>query len=81
MTDLMSLSDCLCFLRYWVICVLKIFFYQFMTSYILPTKPFFYMNKKSGQKFKYLEDETTLKLKQKAVFLNFKGLSVARDII
>ena len=42
LTDQIPLSDCLCFLRYWVICILQLFFY---------------MTKKSRQKFKNLQDE------------------------
>ena len=34
LTDQISLSDCLYFLRYWVICVLQLFVNQTVTSYI-----------------------------------------------
>ena len=35
LTDLISLSDCLYFLRYWAICVLQLFVFQVVTSQIL----------------------------------------------
>ena len=35
LTDQTSLPDCLCFLRYWVICVLQLFVVQYVTSYTL----------------------------------------------
>ena len=37
---------------------------------------FFYMTKRSGQKFKYLEDEKTFKDEIKCIFHDFKGLSL-----
>ena len=37
------------------------------------------MSKNSRQKFEYLENKKTFKVKQKAFFINFKELSVARN--
>ena len=39
------------------------------------------MTKKSRQKFKYLENEKSFKVKQKAFFINFKWLSVAKNCL
>ena len=43
-------------------------------------KPFSYMTKTSRQKFKYLE-KRAFKLKQKAIFITFKELSVAKNCL
>ena len=59
----MLLSDCLYFLKYWAICILKLFVLpgcnviNYEINLILLIKPFLYMTKKSSQKFKYLENE------------------------
>ena len=64
--DQISLSDCLYFLRYWTICVLFICVVVYFPgcdvinleiNLIFLIKPFFYMTKKSRQKFKYFENE------------------------
>ena len=39
------------------------------------------MTKKSRQKLKYLENEKSIGMKQKAFFINFKGLSVAKNCL
>ena len=39
------------------------------------------MIKKSQQKYKYLKNEKSLKVKEKVFFINFKGISVARNCI
>ena len=50
-------------LRYWVVCVLQLYVSELTTQQILKLilafqlKLFFYMAKKSGQKFKYLKNE------------------------
>ena len=61
MTDQSSLPDCLYFLRYWAICVLKLFSpvwevtnLEIHLSFLIG--PFSYMTKKSGQTFKYLKN-------------------------
>ena len=53
LTDQISLSGCLYFLRYWAICVL-----YFKINLIFLIKAFLYMTKKSRQKLKYLENKT-----------------------
>ena len=63
LTDEISLSDCIYFLGYWAISVLKLFSFQgcdvinIEINLIFLIKPFFNMTKKSRQKFKYLESE------------------------
>ena len=54
LTDKISLSDYLYFLKYWATYVLQLFVNQVGRSYILKLT-FFYITKKSKQKFKYLE--------------------------
>ena len=74
LTNQISLSDWVYFLRYWAIWVLQLFVSQFMTSQILkltiafsliycPTWP-----KKSGHKFKYVN-------RKEVFFYLFEGLS------
>ena len=43
-------------------------------------KPFFFMTTKSGQKFKYLQNEKSF-LGEKKKFIIFKGLSVVRTCL
>ena len=62
LTDQISLSGCLYFLRYWAICALEFFVNQVVTSKILKLtlsliKLFIYMTKNARQKFRYLENE------------------------
>ena len=52
---------------------------NFEINLIFLIKPFLYMTKKSRQKFKYLENEITLKVKLKAFFNIFIGLSFAKN--
>ena len=59
LTDQISLSDCLYFLRYRTICVLQLFVSQIVSFEIIIIfliKPFLYMTKKLRQKLKYLEN-------------------------
>ena len=49
---------------------------NFEIDLVFLIKPFFCMTKKSRQKFKYLENEKSFKMKQKAFFIIFKGLSL-----
>ena len=39
------------------------------------------MTKKSRQKFKYLENEKSFKVKQKAFFIIFQGFSIAKNCL
>ena len=60
LTDQILLSDCIYFLRYWVICLLYFFVVKSVTSYIFKLTIVFlscYLTKKSGQKYKYLKNE------------------------
>ena len=62
LTDHISLSDCLFFLRYRAICVASVCFpgcdiINFEIKLISLLKLFFYMNKMSRQTFKYLRPE------------------------
>ena len=44
-------------------------------------KPFFYLTNRKGQKSKYLRMKRATNMKQKAFFINFKGLSVVRKCL
>ena len=45
-TEQITLSDCLYFLRYWVICILQLFFNQVVTSWqLISTMAFFEISK------------------------------------
>ena len=44
---------------------------NFEINLVLLLKPFFYMTKKSGQKFKYLENEKSFSSKTKSVLHHF----------
>ena len=49
---------------------------NFEIDLVFLIKPFFCMTKKSRQKFKYLENEKSFKIKQRAFVIIFKGLSL-----
>ena len=68
-----SLSNCLHFLRCWEICVLQLFVFKAMTSW------FFWRQKSEGKNLSILRTKGAFKVKQKAFFLFFKGLSDARN--
>ena len=60
LTDQISLSDCLYFLRYWAICVLQLFVSQVINSeinLIFLIRQFFYVTKKSRQNLNILRTE------------------------
>ena len=74
-TDQISLSDCLYFWWHWAIRVLQLFVSQVITSklnLIFLIKSFFYMTKKSRQKFKYLENKNIFSGEIKSIFHNFQ---------
>ena len=79
-----QLPNCLYFSRFWAISVLPLFVSQAVTSWILKLtffsliKLFFYVTKKSRQKFRYHENEKRFYGEIKAFFIVFKGLSVAK---
>ena len=80
------MSCCLHFSRYWAICMLKLFVSLILTSQILKLnlifliKSFFYMTKKSRQKFKYLGNKKSL-YSETRFFISFKGLSIANNCL
>ena len=58
-TDWQLLSDCLCFLKYWTMCVLQFFLSQFATPQILTWLILAFLGNyiaKTGQKLKYLKN-------------------------
>ena len=78
-----SLPGCLCFVRYWAICVLQLFLNQVLTSLILKlvlyfwSSRFLYMTKKSRQKnLNILRMKRVFNVKRKAFFIIFKELSL-----
>ena len=85
LTDQISLSDCLYFLRYWAICVLQLLANQAVTTKNLKPvfliKPFWYMTKKSRQKLKNLENGKSFWGEIKSFFIIFKELSVAKSCL
>ena len=60
-------------------------FWNFEINFISLINPYFYMNKKSRQKIKFLENENSFwkwnKIKWKTFFIIFKGLSVAKNYL
>ena len=80
--DQISLSNCLFFVRFWAILVSQLFANQVVTSWIfkliLPfqSSRFSYMTKKSWQNVNILRTERTFKMKQKAFFIIFNGISI-----
>ena len=53
---------------------------NFEINLIFLLRLFFYVTKKSRQKFKYLENEKSLKREIKTIFHHFNGFSVAKII-
>ena len=84
LTDQISLSVCLYFLKYWTICVLQLFVSQadinFEVNPIFLTKPFFYVTKNSRQKFKYLENEEGFLNEIKSVFHHFYRVFICQKL-
>ena len=70
-TDQISLSGCLCLMRYWAICVLKLFVNQVVKlgilkqPYLSNQVAFFYMNKHSRQNLNILKTKRTFIGKRK----------------
>ena len=93
LTDQISLSDCLFFLKYWAICVLRLFLKQAVTSYnlkltvsLLSSSIFLikcYMIKKSRQKLKNLENKKSFWSEnnyEKCFLFHLKSSFCSRDI-
>ena len=81
-----SFSDCLYFLRYQAMCVLQLFFSQVVTTWILklnlPFSSRFSAWSESEYKNLYiLRTKRLFKVKQKAIFLIIKGLSIAKNCL
>ena len=76
LTDQVTLCGCLCFLKYWAMCVLHLFVSQSVTSLILKLT-FACLSsrfpKKSEQKVKYLKNEKNFYHKTKIIFHYFKN--------
>ena len=53
---------------------------NFEINLIFLIKPFFYMTKKSRQKFKYLENGKSFQDEIKSIFIILKGLSMKQTI-
>ena len=71
------ISDCLCFLRFWGICVMQLFFFIGfgVMNFFSLIRSFFHMTKY----FNNLRTKRAFKMKQKAFFIIFKGRSVAKN--
>ena len=93
LTDQISLSDCLFFLKYWAICVLRLFLKQAVTSYnlkltvsLLSSSIFLikcYMIKNSRQKLKNLENKKSFWSEnnyEKCFLFHLKSSFCSRDI-
>ena len=77
--DKISLSGCLYFVRYWEICILfackpDCNVINFEINFFFLIKPFFYLTKKSRQILDVLRTKRTLKMKEKALLIIYKGL-------
>ena len=84
LTDQLSSSYCLYFLRYWATSVLQLFFSQVVKSnfemkLIFLTKLFFYMTKNQGKNLNILWTKRAFKVKWKSFFIIFKRLSIANN--
>ena len=86
LTDQISLSCCLYFLRYWAIYIILIIRFpgcdvmNFEINLSFPIKLFSCMTKKPEQEFKYLQNEKSFLVK-KTCFIIFKGLSATQDFL
>ena len=76
LTDQISLTGCIYLVRHWAICVLRLFVHQVATPSIMKLtliSCFFYMIKKSRQKFKYLDNEKSFYDELKSIFHHFQS--------
>ena len=87
LTDQISLSHCLYFSKYWAICVLRLFFNQLVKSWDLKLALSFLSSrfatwpKSQYKNVNILRKKGAFVVKQKAFFIIFKGLSVAKNCI
>ena len=78
LTDQISLSDYLYFLKYWAMSVLRLFCFpgcdviNFEINLIFLIKPFFYVTIKSRQRFTYLENEKSFWDQIRSTFHHFE---------
>ena len=73
-------------LRLEILCIENAFFsgcdvINFEVNLLILIKPFFYLTKKSRQKFKYLENEKSFKDGIKSIFIICKNHSVAKNCL
>ena len=86
LTDRISFSGYLYFLRYWTIYELLLFCFpacdviSFEIKFSFLIKPFFYITKKSEQKYKYLKKKKSFKHKIKSIFIIFKGFLFLTEV-
>ena len=78
-TDQIWLSDCLYFLRYWLICVLQLFVSLIVTSWIL--KPTLSFSWRCLNIWISLEQKELLRRSKKHFFIMFTELSVAKNCL
>ena len=72
LTDQTSLTGCIYLVRHWAICVLRLPSIMKLTL-MFQSSCFFYMIKKSRQKFKYLDNEKTFYDELKSIFHHFQS--------
>ena len=87
LTDQISLSDCLYYLKYWSICVFRLFVNQVVTLQVLKLALsfwsicFYTWPKSQDKNLNILRTERAFEVKQKAFFVIFKGLSVVKSCL
>ena len=86
LTDQISLSDCIYLLSFGqygiaIVCWPGRDVINLEINLIFLIMPFFYMTKRSRQKFKYLRTKIAFKMKWKTFFIIFKGLSGPSKIV
>ena len=87
LADQISLPDYVFFLRYWLVCVTKLFVCQSVTSYILRLtlafliKPFSYMTKTQDKNLNILRAKRAFIVKCKAFFIIYKGFQLSEKVL
>ena len=85
LTDQISLFDCLYFLRYWAICVIRLFVNQAVTLRNLKSTLSFYSSrfatwpKSQDKNLNILRTKKDFEVKLKAFSIIFKGLSIVKN--
>ena len=75
------LLEILCNMCITIVCQRGCDVIKFESNLIFRIKSFFYMNKMLRQKLKYLENEKSFLDEIKTFFINFRGLSVAKNCL